>query len=190
MKSCQFMNIDNIQVLWENINKKFMKPEHFENSSFENLNTNNKTIIGSINELSNDNIIIKGSEDKSIIIKNTDNVNLSDLTLSIGNNNNVGLKGYYFKAIDFSRNIIYLSYNSQDVVSVDVSPNEYNNIENIYCLYSVDQFIYITHGKNYNIPIKIILINPGYIQVDNIPFNIDDVSIKGEHCIYDLNKPD
>lgn len=51
MAKKKFLNLDNMNILWDNIDRNFLRREDIPFTEFDELNTDSKTIIGAINEL-------------------------------------------------------------------------------------------------------------------------------------------
>ena len=70
-----------------------------------------------IQSLQDDNVIVKGDVDNSAVLKGGDNQVISEGSVALGENNLVGLKGWYYKAIQFNTTagvtFLYLSKTQQ-----------------------------------------------------------------------------
>lgn len=51
MAKKKFLNLDNMNILWDNIDRNFLRREDIPYTEFEELETDSNTIIGAINEL-------------------------------------------------------------------------------------------------------------------------------------------
>ena len=146
----------------------------------------------------------KGEGENSAILKDGENQAISEYSVALGNKNFSGLKGYYWKCIDFENKKIYLSkeqpisFNS--LINVSNLSNE--DIEKDFEFnYQIGDVISIVNGPKYYDSSVITNILDGVISVDTLQFDtyndpesiaLDDFSIcclaKPQTGLCDLGK--
>jgi hypothetical protein len=140
-------------------------------------------------------IVSVGYGINSLILKDGENQAISENSVALGNKNLSGLKGYYWKCIDFENKKIYLTITQPLTLDtlIDANTITNDNIEtNITCEYVVGDIITFVNASKYYDCSKITSIENGIVTVDSLPFTVyadpegtsfDDFSI----CC--LNKP-
>ena len=122
--------------------------------------------------------IVKGSVNNSAVLKGEYTVSgikysnkaISQVSTAIGAAVNAGLKGYYYKAIDFANKKIYLSRTQPNSISTSGF-----STESITCGYSVGDYISIVADSKFENCSKITAKSSGVITVDSLPFTADNL---------------
>lgn len=122
--------------------------------------------------------IVKGSVNNSAVLKGEYTVSgikysnkaISQVSTAIGAAVNAGLKGYYYKAIDFANKKIYLSRTQPNSISTSGF-----STESITCGYSVGDYISIVADSKFENCSKITAKGSGVITVDSLPFTADNL---------------
>ena len=119
----------------------------------------------------------KGDAEHSAVLKDGENQAISEYSVALGKNNVGGLKGYYWKCIDFENKKIYLTITQPLTLDalIDANTITNDNIEtNITCEYVVGDIISFVNASKYYDCSKIISIENGIVTVDSLPFTVYD----------------
>ncbi len=122
--------------------------------------------------------VIRGDGTNSIVANDLDNnTAISENVCSFGTNNNVGLKGYYWASIDFSKKTIACA------TSHSGFPEP--------CKYAVGDVISIVNGVKYNDCSTITAISTNTVTVNKLPFTsvVSETAAFDNYCIYCNKKP-
>lgn len=122
--------------------------------------------------------IVKGSVNNSAVLKGEYTVSgikysnnaVSQVSTAIGAASTAGLKGYYYKAIDFANKKIYLSASQPNSIATSGF-----SAEPITCGYSVGDYISIVADSKFENCSKITAKSSGVITVESLPFTADDL---------------
>ena len=122
--------------------------------------------------------MVKGSVNNSAVLDGEYTVNgtkyknnaISQVSMAIGAASTAGLKGYYYKAIDFANKKIYLSASQPNSIATSGF-----SAESITCGYNVGDYISIVAYSKFENCSKITAKGSGVITVDSLPFTADDL---------------
>ncbi len=160
-------------------------------------------------DLSSDSLFEKGDSENSAVLKGGDNQVISEGGVALGENNFVGLKGWYYKAIQFNttNNITFLYLTkTQQVPIIVTSASEVEQEKDIVVALSNNDIVSVVNDSKYDNKYKVStneISSYGRIglkSVDsNIPFPFDKVNIDDElnngifdpedYSIYCFQKP-
>ena len=116
----------------------------------------------------------KGEGENSAVLKGGNNQSISKNSITLGDENLSGLKGYYYKCIDFENLKIYLSKEQPTSFNslINVSDLSNEDIEkDIEFNYQIGDVISIVNGPKYYDSAVITNILDGVVIVDAIPFD-------------------
>lgn len=115
-----------------------------------------------------------GEGENSAVLNGGENQAISEYSVALGNKNLTGLKGYYYKCIDFENLKIYLSKEQPTSFNslINVSDLSNEDIEkDIEFNYQIGDVISIVNGPKYYDSSVITNILDGVVIVDTLPFD-------------------
>lgn len=148
----------------------------------------------------------KGSADNSAILKGGNNQVISEGGVALGENNFVGLKGWYYSAIyAYDSHIQVLLSHEQKICNEDEQISEplaLDNIDgtlpNLVVILGIGTIVSLVNDAKYDNKFKIVEGGVGYVTLEtidgsNIPFSVikaETVNDPEDYSIYCLSQPD
>lgn len=138
-------------------------------SAFDGVKINGSEVV-----VKKDFPIVKGDANNSAVLNGEyngySNKAISQVSIAIGAAANAGLKGYYYKAIDFTNKKIYLSESQPNSIKTSGF-----SAESITCAYDVGDYISVVADSKFENCSKITAKGNGVITVDSLPFTASNL---------------